>query len=259
MDAKTAAVPAATTTEGTVIYCTTPGTDTVSLQTVNANRTDVQEVQTVLFFIVNGTACDPDGGSFVVTYAGEAGDAIAHDANVNGTVHAAAINSNANISGVTVTSVAGNVGFVITFPANTGDHPMVTVANTGLQDGGGGALVCATGANTITETTKGVSGVTFDFIDDDLTNNSFVTIKTVGTTTGVNATAGIPVLTTWYQRWTYDSTDTFATGTALADQGATEAGFETANAAIANLTTNVALTYRTGATTSGKSHFSVGG
>ena len=89
----------------------------------------------------------------------------------------------------------------------------------------------------------------------DLTNNSFVTIKTVKDR--VVAT-GAAVITTWYQRWTYDSTDTFATGTALADQGATEAAFETANAAIANLTTNVALTYRTGAATSGQSHFSVG-
>ena len=93
-----------------------------------------------------------------------------------------------------------------------------------------------------------------NFIDDDLTNNSFVTIKTVEDA----STTGAAIVTTWYQRWTYDSTDTFAVGTALADQGSTEAAFETANAAIANLTTNVALTYRTGALTTGKSHFSVG-
>jgi len=111
----------------------------------------------------------------------------------------------------------------------------------------------------ITETTKGVSGVTFDFIDDDLSNNSFVTVKTVkDRQSGANTTAGLAVVTTWYQRWTYDSTDNFATGTALASQGATEAAFETSNAAISNFTTNVALTYRTGATTSGVSHFSVG-
>ena len=65
-------------------------------------------------------------------------------------------------------------------------------------------------------------------------------------------------MTTNYQRWTYDSTDTFAVGATLADQGKTEAAFETANALISNLTTNAAVTYRTGAGTTGSSYFQVG-
>ena len=100
--------------------------------------------------------------------------------------------------------------------------------------------------------------MTFDFVDDDLGNNSFVTVKTVGTTTGVNETAGISVVTTWYQRWTYDSGDSFATGSGLANQSRTEAEFEATNALISALTTDVALVYRTGATTTGVSYFQVG-
>jgi len=44
----------------------------------------------------------------------------------------------------------------------------------------------------------------------------------------------------------------------LANQGQTEAAFETANALISNLTTNASITYRTGATTTGASYFQVG-
>jgi hypothetical protein len=255
MDAHAADVPAAGAVEGTTVYCTTPGTDTVSTQTLNANRADVQEVQTVLFFLANGsTAADPANGSYIVTYNAEAGDAIAHGASAAN--HHDAINSNANMVGVVVTMVGGNVGFVITFPANTGDHPMVTVAGTDLKitDGNGAAVPDAN--MTITETTKGVSGVTFDFVDDDLGANSITTVKTVKDRTA--NPGNVAVVTTWYQRWTYDSTDSFATGTGLANQSRTEAEFETANALLANLTTDVALVYRTGATTTGVSHFTVG-
>jgi hypothetical protein len=250
MDAKTAATPGATTTEGTVIYCTTPGTDTITTQTVNTNRTDVQEVQTLTFYN-SGVATNPTAATFIITFAGEACDASAHGA-VNADIENDC-NTNANLAGLDVAINGAGTAAVLTFAAATGDVPLVTCTGAGLYGGAGGTC-------TAVETTKGVSGVTFDFIDDDLTNNSFVTIKTVkDRQSGADSTAGLPVLTTWYQRWTYDSTDNFATGTALANQGQTEAAFETANAAIANLTTDVALTYRTGATTSGQSHFSVGG
>jgi hypothetical protein len=247
MDAKTAATPGATTTEGTVIYCTTPGTDTVSVTTANANQTDVQEVQTITFYN-SGVATDPTHNSFTLTYDGEAADVSAHGA--SNTDIATDLNSNTNIpDAVTVAIVGGATQITVTFAANTGTHPLITCTGAGLYNGAGGTC-------TAVRTTTGVHATTFDFIDDDLTNNSFVTIKTVRDRI---ATTNVKVLTTNYQRWTYDSTDNFATGTALANQGQTEAAFETANAAIANLTTNVALTYRTGATTSGQSHFSVGG
>ena len=254
MDAKVAAVPGATVTEGTVIYCTTPGTDTVTLDTVNTNiAAGVTEVQTIKLFIVDGTtACDPDAGSYIITYDGEAGDSIAHDADAN--AHAAALNSNANLTGVAAALTGGHT-MAFTFLADTGNHPALTIAGTSLADGAGASNLCPDAKMTVTETTAGVHQTSFDYIDDDLTNNSFVTIKTVEDR--VVAT-GAAVITTNYQRWTYDSGDTFATGTALANQGQTEAGFETANAAIANLTTNVALTYRTAATSTGQSHFSVG-
>ena len=106
---------------------------------------------------------------------------------------------------------------------------------------------------------KGVSGVTFDFVDDDLGSNSIVTVKTVkDRQSGDNTTAGLAVVTTTYQRWTYDSTDSFATGAGLTNQSKTEAEMEAANALISNLTTNAAITYRTGATTTGASYFQVG-
>ncbi len=248
MDAKVAAVPAATTTEGTVIYCTTPGTDTVTLDTLNTNATAVTEQQTVKIVTSDGsTACDPGSGTWTLTFNGEAGDAIANDTNANGTGISAALNSNANLSGVVASAFTGGHTVVLTFLANTGNVPALTAAVTTSMGGCVGFV--------ITETVAGVHGTTFDFIDDDLTNNSFVTIKTVKDR--VTAT-GAAVVTTSYQRWTYDSGDNFAVGTALANQGQTEAAFETANAAIANLTTNVALTYRTGAATTGQSHFSVG-
>jgi len=255
MDAHVADVPAAGAVEGTVVYCTTAGTDTVTTQTPNRGQADVQEVQTVLFFLANGTtAADPANGSYIVTYGAEAGDAIAHGATAAN--HHDAINSNDNMTGVVVTMVAGNVGFVITFPANTGDHPAVTVAGTDLRITGAEGAAVPDAQMTITETTKGVSGVTFDFIDDDLGNNTIVTARTVKDRTA--NPANVAVTTTWYQSWTYDATDQFATGSPLANQGKTEAQFETANALIADLTTAASIAYRTGATTTGDSYFSVG-
>jgi hypothetical protein len=250
MDAKTAATPGATTTEGTVIYCTTPGTDTVTVDTANTNQSDVREVQTVTFYNSSGVATDPSAGAFQLTYAGEAGDISAHGDNAAAVKNDLDTNVNIPAADAVTVVIAGDAkSLTVQFAANTGDHPLMTCAvTTDLYGATGSTCV-------VTETTKGVHETTFDFIDDDLTNNSFVTIKTVKERI---ATTEVKVTTTKYQRWTYDSGDTFAVGTALANQGQTEAAFETANAAIANLTTNVALTYRTGATTTGQSHFSVG-
>jgi hypothetical protein len=256
MDAKIAAVPAATVVEGTVIYCVTPGTDTVTVDTANTNvATGVTEVQTIIVQTAAGAACDNAvvAGDFIITYNGEAGDEMEHDADA--TDAAARVNSNANLTGVAATVTGGHT-FQFTFLADTGNHPaLVPAVDTAMNTAADGSGTACTKFS-VTETTKGVSGTTFDFVDDDLTNNSFVTIKTVADRTA--NPANLAVVTTNYQRWTYDSTDTFAVGTALANQGQTEAGFETANAAISNLTTNVALTYRTGATSTGQSHFSVG-
>jgi hypothetical protein len=247
MDAHAVDVPAAGAVEGTTIYCTTPGTDTITLDTINANLTAVTEQQLVR--VVNDALanCDPAEGNFTLSFNGEVGDAIEHNANSNGTTYAAALNSNANLGTVTASAITGGHTATIIFEALTGNVPMLV-----------GAVGTSMGVCTkfvITEAVAGVHGTTFDFIDDDLGNNSIVTWKTVQDR--VTAT-GAPVVTTNYQRWTYDSTDTFAVGTTLANQGQTEAAFEAANALLANLTTEAAISYRTGATTTGSSYFQVG-
>ena len=247
----TAAVaPAAAAVEGSNIYCAQAGSDTVTLTTANSNVTSADEAQTVSFFIVDGTtACDADAGSYIVTYAGEAGDAIAHDADNN--AHAAAINSNANITGVTVTKNGGNTAFVIDFLDNTGDHPMVTVAGTSLADGAGAANLCPDSEISIVETTKGVHGTTLDLVDHDAAAGVIIAKRTVENRTAT----GAAVLETAYINYSYDDTDSF---NLAATPAATRTQFETALNAVANLTTDLDVVYRTGALTTGVSGFTLG-
>ena len=245
-----AVVPAATVVEGTNIYCTQAGLDAITLTTANSNIASADEAQTVSFFIVDGTtACDADAGSYIVTYDGEAGDAIAHDA--DNAAHQNAINSNANITGVTVTKNGGNTAFVIDFADNTGEHPMVTVAGTSLADGAGASNLCPDSAITIVETTKGVHGTTMDLIDHDAAAGQITAVRTVEN----RVAAGTAVVETAYISYTYDDTDMF---NLAATPAATRTQFEAGLNAVANLTTNLDITYRTGALTTGVSGFTLG-
>jgi len=204
----------------------------------------------VSMFIVDGTtACDPDAGSYVLTYDGEAGDAIQHNG-ANADIQNA-LNSNDNLTGVTATLNGGATAFTIAFAANTGDHPMLTIATTGLQDGGGGALVCAPGTITIAETVAGKHGTTLDLIDHDAAAGQITAIRTVEN----RVAAGTAVVETAYISYTYDDTDSF---NLAATPAATRTQFETALNAVSNLTTNLDVVYRTGALTTGVSGFTLG-
>ena len=75
--------------------------------------------------------------------------------------------------------------------------------------------------------------------------------------------AGASVTTTKYQSWVYDSTDQFHVNNGDDDiattiTAATEAQFEAANAGLNDLTTDMTLTYRTGALTTGVSVWTIG-
>ena len=245
-----AVVPAAGAVEGSNIYCAQAGLDAVTVTTENRNVASADEVQTVSFFIADGsTPCDPDAGTFIITYDGEAGDAIANDAD-NAAI-AAAVNSNDNLTGVTATLNAGNTAFTLAFAANSGAHPAVTVAGTGLQDGGGGANACPDSSITVARTTPGVHGTTLDLIDHDAAAGVIIAKRTVENRTA----AGAAVLETAYINYSYDDTDSF---NLAATPAATRTQFETALNAVANLTTNLDVVYRTGALTTGVSGFTLG-
>jgi hypothetical protein len=105
----------------------------------------------------------------------------------------------------------------------------------------------------------GVAGVAFDFVDDDPTANTIVTAR-VDTTANAS---GASIAHTTYQTWTYDSTDVLNLDAADGDvatsvSAASEAQFETENASLTGQATDMTITYRTGALTTGISYFVTG-
>jgi hypothetical protein len=249
----TAAVaPAAGVVEGSNIYCTQAASDTVTVTTENKNVTSADETQTIRFVLNSDgtTLADPAAGNFTCTYDGEAGDELAHDS-AHGAI-AAAMNSNDNLTGLVVTALAGgdaNKGFNIAFAANTGAHPQITCAEKvgallAAGDGTAHDIVMAT-------TLEGVHGVTLDLVDHDAAAGVIVAKRTVENRTA----AGAAVLETHYLSYSYDDTDVFNTAATAA---ATRTQFETALNAVANLTTNLDVVYRTGALTTGVSSLTIG-
>ena len=92
--------------------------------------------------------------------------------------------------------------------ADTGDWPQMTLA----EDVGDDALVLegqaagGTALNaTVTTSQAGAYGTTFDFIDHDADEGSLVTVRTVLERTAL----GAAVVTTSYDKWLYDATDSF--------------------------------------------------
>jgi hypothetical protein len=247
-----AVVPAAGVVEGSNIYCAQAGSDVVTATSTNSKVTSADETQTIRFVLGDGTTlADPAGGNFTCTYDGEAGDEMAHDS-AHGAI-AGSLNSNANLTGLAVTALAGgsaNKGFDIAFAADTGAHPQITCAEKV------GALLTNTGdsaaVNIVMATTQeGVHGVTIDLVDHDAAAGVIVAKRVTENRTA----AGAAVLETAYITYSYDATDVYNTA---ATSAATETQFETALNAVANLTTDIDVVYRTGALTTGVSSFTLG-
>ena len=112
------------------------------------------------------------------------------------------------------------------------------------------------------------------FTDAASYTTSTTDLETVGFNSSSNVTMGAIVAdATGYcmlatasggsQTWVYDSGDVFSldaggTDVATTVTGVTEAAFETENASLTALTTDMTISYRTGATTSGISYFITG-
>ncbi len=98
----------------------------------------------------------------------------------------------------------------------------------------------------------GAYGTTFDFIDHDPSADIVLAKRTVKERTA----AGAAVVTTHYSSWTYDDTDVFAAGLT---EGATMAQWEAALLADSGtITTDLSITNRTGATSTGISALRLG-
>ena len=111
-------------------------------------------------------------------------------------------------------------------------------------------------------TTPGVDAVTVMYVEDDPTNNYFIANVT---TTGDTGTDGASVAEQRYVKFLYDSADTFqldgADGEIAASLvGASETEWETEGASLTGEAgaTPMTINYRTGALTTGISHFLVG-
>ena len=226
--------------EGTTIYCAAAGTDTVTETSANRDVTVANEIQTIT---TNNT---DDTGDFTCTYDGQT-TAVQPFAETAANLQAD-LRALSNLGDVTV-ALAGEV-YTVTFVANTGNHPEIicigdNVGGTQLSDGG-----VATTFATAT-TTDGVYGTTFDFVDNNTADDSLITVRTVKTRTA----AGVAVVQTTYDRWVYDSTDVFVISPST--PGATEAQFETELGTKTAQADSMAITYRTGALTTGVSAFQI--
>jgi len=258
--------PGASVAEGQWIHCVKTAADAIGMTTLRTNITGVTHVVDIEFYVANGTtACDPDAGTYIITYNGEAADALGHDQTDNAANSAAilaALHANANIvaDGLQSAAWAANTGttggevtnskITLTFKALSGNHTgLVSVAATGLRDGADEAAnQCATANINYDVTTPGVHQTTYDFVDHNAASKQIIAMRTVQDRV---AATGANVLTKDYEIFTYDDGDVFNlshSNPALATPGATMAQFETGMNAVANLTSNLSVTYRTLAT-----------
>jgi len=246
-------------TEGTNIYCASAGVDGAYVDTAKGDQVSVITIDDVTADIDTGEIqiCLQNEGGL----GGATGDAVAQCATsghakliVAGVGGAASVEE--DLEALTNTPAAMNVVetatgggsdhiITITFPVNTGLWTITIPSNTL------GAGELSTTAAPITHTTAGVTEYTLDFIDDNPATGELLTLKTSKVSDGDGA-AGIKKT---YETWTVDDTDVFETA---ATKAATRTQFNTANALISNLTTNVTLSYRSGALTTGVSYVKVG-
>ena len=236
--------------EGTTVYCATAGGDVSYGPATNA-----RESQTMTF------SNAADAGNLVCTYTNPTSGVaattavIAHDGNAG--AWTTAFNDLSNLAGAAVTlSGAGAEVATLQFADNTGDHAAVTC------DGTTGTALAASGAATTLTVATSVAGVnqtTLDFVDDDPTANTFVTVRTVQQPTA----AGAAETATTYHIWDWDSTDVFMLDATHAQvtttvSGASEAQWEAELKSLTDQTVNMTLSERDGALTTGISVFQIG-
>lgn len=220
--------------EGTTTYCVSAATDTpASPGSIATLYNNVTAVNTVYTISSAGTASQ---GSVTCTINGVAATAFVFNAASN--VASSALND-ASTSNAAAAVYAAGPPQVWTV-TNAGGASLPTCAST-LKTAGNADL-----AANVAATAAGTIGTTLEFIDNDAASNTFVAKRTV---------QDHGVTTTTYLLFTYDSDDNFET--AGTGAGETEAQFEAAMAAVTNLTTDLTITQRTGAATTGVSHFQI--
>ena len=240
--------------EGLTVYCLAAGTDGLYDQATGAAH--VWTYTTAAGSDLN----DADGGTLVINVGGVASVTVTCGAATQCGVPAivVALNGATGISGVTG-SVTDAQNSVFTFAAGTGviGTGTVSAVSTATTDGG-------TDPTEVTDVTTapGVDGVTVMYVEDDPTNNYFIANVT---TTGDTGTDGASVAEQRYMKFLYDSADTFqldgADGEIAASLvGASETEWETEGASLTGEAgaTPMTINYRTGALTTGISHFLVG-
>ena len=238
--------------EGTTVYCTTAGTD-VSIGQVATGR----ESQTIT---MSGAA---DAGQLKCTYTNPTSGVAATTGFIehggDATAWTNAFNGLSNLLGAAVTlSGAGAEVATLQFAANTGNHAPVTCEGTSGTD-----LIITSGTVAVTlaiaTTVAGVAPVTFDFVDDDPTANTFVTVMTRKATDSAGSTA----TATTYNTWDWDSTDVFMLNATHAQvdttvNGASEAQWEAELKSLTDQSVNMTLSERDGALTTGISVWQIG-
>ena len=253
MDAIAATVANASTSaqgEGTTVWCT-------AATTPDGAYGAVASVRAAIAVTYAANLADQDGGSTVWTIPGFA--AFTSDATPTVAEIAAGLNAMAGITGVTCAASSGTAVATCTWAANTGaiwsSTPTVTSSltdadSTNATIGGGGVVV-----------TNGVDGVTVMFVEDNPEEDCLVgNVKT----TGDFGAGGATGTQSSYTKFCYDSGDAFNLGTdgeiATVVPGASLAQFETEMASLTNEAgaTPMAISYRTGALTSGISAFQIG-
>jgi hypothetical protein len=257
MDDIAATAAGAAAAEGTTIYCTTALADgyyvaataatQVSTITINDVTADIDE-GVINICIQNSGLLGNDATaqctgnlaeSRLVIEANEAGD-TGIDKNIDD------LNNTPANTDVVVTAPSSNIVITISFPANTGVW-YVTVPTCTLADGGV-AATCTVGA-----TTAGVTNNVVTLIEDDAASGELVIRTVEKVSNGLGAT----VDHTRYRTITHDSTDSWnLSGSTAAENipGATQAQFQTA-VTLASGTPVIVVSARTGALTSGVSHF----
>jgi hypothetical protein len=240
-------------TEGTTIHCASAGTDgaygalaagtqttTITFNDTQANMTGGNVQITIKNWATPSFTINPGHAGLVTQNNGTA---------AAGTVNKLIDDETSMPANVDVVSAVANAKQVITivFAANTGTWD-VTIGTDTLA---GGAVAAA---DPIVASTGGAVGTTFVVVDDEPTSNEITVLETKK---GNNAANGASLDYRTYMTFTHDDTDAFSVTSATPANvinGATQAQFETALGAHAG-TGALALSYRTGALTTGVSAF----
>ena len=252
--------PNAATVEGTIIYCTSPAADGV-----HEALTDAAQITTLTFDDAQAdwtagtltcTVANSTAGTTATTAAMAFGLFVTKANDAGASFAEGSLEGLANMPAADIASTssgAANQVLTIIWPAATGAWTVSCPVNTLNDDGVAVTLVIANG-------TPGVAATTLDFVDDDLATNTIV--MKMGTV-GASAAGAASTARTHYKTFVYDSGDVFSLDSggddvAASVTGTTEAAFEAENASLTALTTDMTVSYRTGALTSGISYFITG-